>query len=73
MKRRFDEYAHINETSKFTVELDIEEVAAKIVGMNYGCHRLLCAMVRAIRRRDNGNGYSASAEKLQEFIDGGWF
>ena len=45
MPTECDSYKHLNETDKFTMSMDIEEVAAKIVGMNYGVHRLLSAIV----------------------------
>ncbi len=44
-----DSYRHLNESSKFRIELDVEMVAAKIIGMNYGVHRLLSAIVRQLR------------------------
>ena len=30
----------------FCVSMDLEEVADKVMGMNYGIHRLLSALVR---------------------------
>lgn len=41
-----DFYKHLNETSKFQIDVDIEEVATIILSMNYGMHRLLSALAR---------------------------
>jgi hypothetical protein len=41
-----DSYKHLNTTSKLRIELDIEDVAAKLISMNYGVQRLLSAIVR---------------------------
>lgn len=41
-----DSYRHLNEGDKFRIELDVENVVAKIVSMNYGVHRILSSIVR---------------------------
>ena len=46
MGSHIDQYQSLNETSKFRAEVDIEEVATKVINMNYGVHRLLSAIVR---------------------------
>lgn len=65
--RYMDEYKHLNKGDKFCVELDIEELAAKIIVMNYGMHRLLSALARqrlAQRPRDElASGIRALLEK----------
>lgn len=43
---KIDTYKHLNKDSKFCIELDIEDVATKIVSMNYGVHRLLSAIAQ---------------------------
>lgn len=70
MRRRFDEYKHLNGTDKFAVELDIEEIAARIVAMNYGTHRLLCALVRKLEIVD---AEDEIAKRLRQIIDDGLF
>lgn len=51
MPRSIGTYDHLNRNDKFTLEMDMEEVARKIEKMNYGTHRFLYALVR-IRRAD---------------------
>jgi hypothetical protein len=45
-----DSYRHLNygnyPQSKLEISIDIEELAKKIIEMNYGVHRLLSAIVR---------------------------
>ena len=42
--RRADDYRHLNKESK--IQVDLEDVAAQVVHMNYGVHRLLSAIIR---------------------------
>ena len=44
--RYLDQYRHLNKASLFTVKLSLDEVAEKILAMNYGVHRLLSAIIR---------------------------
>lgn len=39
-------YDHMNETDKVTVSIDMDELARKLVSMNYGVVRLFAALIR---------------------------
>lgn len=63
-----DTFRHLNKESKLKLEMDIEEVVAQIVAMNYGAYRLLSAMVHELRvRQAASHAYSV---KLAE--ENGW-
>lgn len=47
---RVGSYDHLNETDPLSLPLDFDELAERIVKMNYGSHRFLSAFVRARRK-----------------------
>lgn len=50
----FDGYRHISNDKGDGITLGIEEIAPQIERLNYGMHRMLCALVRArLARRPN--------------------
>lgn len=61
-----DDYKHLNNDFRFEMSLSIPEVADKIVGMNYGVHRMLSAMIDALRERWGGE--SMLADELEKVL-----
>lgn len=61
--RYMDEYKHLNKTSKYIVEQNLERVVRKVMDMNYGIHRFLSAFVR-FRLQENPK------DKLAKGIEG---
>lgn len=60
-------YDHLNKMQPLMGVVNVDAFADGIVGANYGVHRLVSALVRALQR----NGRSVSAKKLQVFIEEG--
>jgi hypothetical protein len=48
---KIDSYKHLNEDSKLTMTIDMEDLVSKIASMNYGTHRFLSALVHELRKR----------------------
>lgn len=66
MRRTIDTYEHLNAASKFTVEIDIEELVAKVNKMNYGTHRFLSALVKLRQQLWPGDELGQGIETLLE-------
>lgn len=49
---RIDTYKHLKD--EFSVSLTVDEIANQAVNMNYGVHRLLSSLVRAIEIKESG-------------------
>ena len=47
-----DTYKGLDETTPMVVTLPMEMIARECVSLNYGAHRLLSAMVHALRERN---------------------
>ena len=47
---RFDNYKHLNKFDKLTVELDFNDLAKKILGMNYGTERFLSTLYEEAKK-----------------------
>jgi hypothetical protein len=49
MASRIDEYKHLDKDTSMTITLPMEQIARECVALNYGSHRLLSALVHALR------------------------
>ncbi len=65
------EYRHLDKTDKFKIELDIDDIAIKIISMNYGVHRLLSAIVR-YRHKKHGQD-DELANGISKLLEQGLF
>ena len=62
-----DRYKHLNDgehDGKVDLAIGIEELAAKVEHMNYGMHRMLCALVRARLARYPDDGLAIALGRL---------
>jgi len=50
--RRIDFYKHLDADTPLTITLSMDQIARDCVALNYGAHRLLSALVHALRDRD---------------------
>jgi hypothetical protein len=86
MSSKAGEYDHLGETVKVPlakepeaiVSIDIQEVADRIVELNYGTHRLLSALIRARRHSEKfqkryEEGNDELANKLEEMLGNGLY
>lgn len=75
--RHIDQYSHLNESDKFEVELDLEDVVKKVMPMNYGMHRFLSAFVKIYFADDGGELSSGIMEELAwgiaDLLEKGYF
>jgi hypothetical protein len=51
--RKIDSYKHLDKDTAMTLTLPMEQIASECVRLNYGAHRLLSAMVHALREANN--------------------
>jgi hypothetical protein len=42
----FDRYKHLSNDARDGVAIGVEAIAEQVVRLNYGFHRMLCALVR---------------------------
>lgn len=47
----FDNYRHLNDMPRDGAVIGVEDMAAQVVSLNYGFHRMLCALVRYHEKR----------------------
>lgn len=66
---RFDIYNHLNSDKRDGVVVGIEPIAEQVVLLNYGFHRILCALVRAQLKRFPD---SELAHAVKEVLDRGY-
>lgn len=52
MSRGIDAYKHLDADTAMTLTLSMTQIAESCVALNYGTHRLLSALVHAIRARE---------------------
>ena len=64
MSSRIDEYKHLDKHTAMAVVLPMEQIARECVALNYGAHRLLSAMVHAIREKRGPNELADGIETL---------
>lgn len=69
-----DYYKGLNSDDKFRVEMDIEELAEKVCSMNYGAHRMVSAIVHALRAKNakfysDNPKYTFEPSRLAEALD----
>lgn len=63
---KVDTYKHLDDTDRVTLSLSMPELAAKIVAMNYGAHRMLSALIKALRDKNDRYLATASRPELHE-------
>ena len=70
---KMGEYDHLDKEphSQFSVHLPMQEVADRVVSLNYGTVRFLAALVRA-RRRELGED-DRMAQQLENMLNEGWW
>ena len=51
--RTIDTYKHLDNDTAMKVTLPMEQIARECVQLNYGAHRLLSALVHALREANN--------------------
>ena len=61
-------YDHLNKSD--TTSFDIEAAAKTVVGLNYGLHRFLSAVVRIEEERNPG---SAKAAAIRALLESGYY
>lgn len=66
MKSRYD---HLNLGDPMTIELDVDQLARRLVRMNYGSVRMVSALVTAIRRGARDTAGNLLADRLEEVLD----
>lgn len=66
-----DRYKHLNQDER--VEIGIEDVAAQVVAMNYGVHRMLSAIVRRRLEMAGPFGDDELAIALRDLLERGLF
>lgn len=47
----FDDYKHLDADPRDGVVVGVEDIAKQVVKLNYGFHRMLCALVRYHEKR----------------------
>jgi len=61
----FDGYKHLNDDGD-GITIGIEEIAPVVEKLNYGMHRMLCALVRARLKRRPGDEMALAIRALIE-------
>ncbi len=65
----FDDCKHLNDDPHDGVSIGVEAIAEQIVKLNYGFHRMLCALVRHhVKRFPN----SELAREIKAALDRGY-
>jgi len=64
---RFDNYKHLNKMDKLQIEVDFNELAKKMLGMNYGVERFLSALHEEAKL-DNRIDRSELVDGLEELF-----
>jgi hypothetical protein len=72
---KIDEWKDLNEIDMIGIEWTIPELADRVVKMNRGAHRMLSAMVPALRakRRDHGFSDSELADAIEKILNDGLY
>lgn len=60
----FNAYKHLNSESK--VKISLEEIAPLVVQMNYGVHRLVCALVEEMEKNGERDGLVKALKRAVE-------
>lgn len=77
---KIDEWKNLDDTDSIGLELTIPEVADRVVKMNRGAHRMLSAMVHALREHRRANPLPVSgcsenflADAIEKLLNDGLY
>jgi hypothetical protein len=69
MSVKIDEWKNLDATDRLEMSMSIPEVARAVVRQNRGAHRMLSAMVHALRENRKENPLPCSGESDQPMAD----